>query len=104
MSFAMTVLYGRPDDESAFDAHYEQVHAPLAAQMPGLVSYTAFHPATGPDGVVPETYLVAALTFPDVETFLAATHSEQGRAAIADVEGFATGGVTILTGPVSTYV
>ena len=40
MTYQLTVVYGRPEDPAAFDEHYANVHAPLAAKIPGLESYT----------------------------------------------------------------
>lgn len=34
------VLYNHPENPEAFDRHYREVHAPLAAKAPGLKSYT----------------------------------------------------------------
>ena len=36
----MLVLYNRPEDLAAFDKHYNEIHIPLAKQMPGLLRYT----------------------------------------------------------------
>jgi uncharacterized protein (TIGR02118 family) len=34
------MLYCSPQIPASFDAHYDQVHTPLAANLPGLRSYT----------------------------------------------------------------
>lgn len=104
MTFQLTVLYHQPDDTAAFDAHYESTHAPLASKMPGLRSYSVSRPGPDPDGTPPAEYLVATLQFDDVEAFGAGVSSEEGKVAVADVGNFATGGVTMLTGEVTTYV
>lgn len=104
MTFQLTVLYHQPDDPAAFDAHYESTHAPLASTMPGLASYAVARPSPGPDGSPPPEYLVAMLQFADAQAFEAAVGSDEGKAAVADVDTFATGGVTMLTGEVITYV
>jgi uncharacterized protein (TIGR02118 family) len=104
MSYQLTVLYHRPDDPAAFDAHYESTHAPLAAAIPGLRSYTVSRPAPGPDGAAPEEHLVACLVFEDRTGFVDGMRSEPGRAAADDIATFATGGVTMLTGEVTTYL
>jgi uncharacterized protein (TIGR02118 family) len=103
MTYQLTVLYNQPDDPAAFDAYYEQTHAPLTARLPGLESFTVTKPGPGPDGPA-ATYLVAALRFADKAAFKAAVTSEPGKASTADVANFATGGVTMLTGEVTTYV
>jgi uncharacterized protein (TIGR02118 family) len=103
MSYQLTVIYHHPEDPAAFDAHYESTHAPLASQIPGLRSYTSQKPGQGPEGD-PAEYLVAMLVFDDQAAFGAGMGSEQGRAAGGDVANFATGGVTMLAGEVTTYV
>ncbi len=103
MSYQLTVIYHHPEDPATFDAHYESTHAPLASKVPGLRSYTSQKPGQGPEGD-PAEYLVAMLVFDDQAAFGAGMGSEQGRAAGGDVANFATGGVTMLTGEVTTYV
>lgn len=104
MTFQLTVLYHQPDDTAAFDSHYESTHAPLAAKMPGLRSYSVSRPGPDPDGSPAAEYLVATLQFDDAAAFGAGVGSEEGQAAVNDVANFATGGVTMLTGEVTTYV
>ncbi len=104
MTYQLTVLYKQPEDPQAFDAYYESTHAPLAARLPGLLSYTAMHPGPDEHGTTPLEYLTATLVFEDIGSFGAAMASDVGRAAGADLANFATGGATMLTGEVSTYV
>jgi uncharacterized protein (TIGR02118 family) len=103
MTYQLTVIYHHPDDPAAFDAYYEATHAQLAKKIPGLLSYTAQKPGRGPDGD-PTEYLVAMLVFDDEAAFGVGMGSEEGRAAGRDVANFATGGVTMLAGEVTTYV
>lgn len=104
MTFQLTVIYDQPDDPAAFDAYYAQTHAPLAAQLPGLKSFTATKSEPGPKGQAPSAYFVAELQFDDRSAFGAAMSGDEGRATAADVSNFATGGVTMLTGEVTTYL
>ncbi len=104
MTYQLTVIYDQPEDPAAFDAYYAQTHAPLAAQLPGLQSFTASKPDPGPKGQPAGAYFVAELRFADRSAFGAAMSGEQGRATAADVANFATGGVTMLSGEVTTYV
>jgi uncharacterized protein (TIGR02118 family) len=104
MTFQLTVLYLQPDDPAAFDAYYEATHAPLAVKIPGLRGYTAMHPGPGPDGSSPAEYLVATLLFDDEASLTEALGSPEGDAAARDIPNFATGGATMLTGEVTTYV
>ena len=104
MTYQLTVLYLQPDDPAAFDAHYESTHAPLASRIPGLRSYSAFHPGPDPDGNPPAEYLVASLVFEDRRALSKGMGSPEGDAAARDIPTFASGGVTMLTGDVATYV
>lgn len=98
MAFQLIVLYHHPEDVEAFDKHYDGIHAPLAAKLPGLRAYTVQRPASA-GGQRPAYHLIAVLTWDDEQAFNAAMTSEEGRAAVADVGEFATAGVTMTTGP-----
>jgi uncharacterized protein (TIGR02118 family) len=104
MTYQLTVLFLQPDDPAAFDAHYESTHAPLAARIPGLRSYSAFHPDPDPDGNPPAEYLVATLVFDDRRALSKGLRSPEGDAAARDIPRFASGGATMLTGEATTYV
>ncbi|MEP7090350.1 MAG: EthD family reductase [Nocardioidaceae bacterium] len=104
MTFQLTVLYHRPDDADAFDAHYESTHAPLASKIPGLRSYSVQRPGNEADGSLPPERLVATLVWDDEAAFAAGMGSPEGQAAAGDIGNFASGGVTMLTGAVTTYV
>jgi uncharacterized protein (TIGR02118 family) len=97
--FQITVLYAQPADTAAFEKHYADVHAPLAAKIPGLQRYTVSYPVPGPDGATPAYYLVAVLEFADGAAAAAGMGGPEGQAAAADLANFAQAGVTILQGP-----
>ena len=90
MTHRLIVQYGTPTDPAAFDRHYRDVHVGLAQAIPGLVRFTTGHPRALDGGEAP--YLVAELDFESAEAMAAGMGSEAGRAAGADVAGFATGG------------
>jgi uncharacterized protein (TIGR02118 family) len=90
----LTVGYGHPADPAAFDSYYTSTHAPLAAKIPGMTSYTYRHCASL-DGSQPPYYLLAELSFPSQEAMGAALATSEAQAATADVPNFATGGVTM---------
>lgn len=90
----LTVAYGHPTDPAAFDHHYDTVHAPLAAKMPGLVDLRVLRCASL-DGTVPPYHLVAELTFDSLDALRTGRESAEGRAAAADVPTFADGGITM---------
>jgi uncharacterized protein (TIGR02118 family) len=97
--YQLTVLYNHPEDPATFDKHYDGVHAPLAATMPGLRRFSVSRPAPGPDGSKPAYYLVAVLEFEDEAAFGATMTSPEGQAAQADLANFAQAGFTMLVGP-----
>ncbi len=104
MTYQLTVVYGHPTDPAAFDAHYASTHAPLASKIPGLQSYTSHKADPGPGAKPADHYLVAVLTFADRESFVSGFSGPEGQAAGADVATFATGGASLLSGEVTTYV
>ena len=104
MTYQLIVLYHRPDDTAAFDAHYESTHAPLARKIPGLRSYSATHPDPAPDGTPAAEHLVATLVFDDQAALGAGMGSPEGQAAAGDIGNFASGGVMMLAGEVTSYV
>ena len=88
----MLVLYNRPEDLAAFDKHYNEIHIPLAKQMPGLLRYTVSRNLS--KGA--PYYLVAELDWEDMAAFRAAVAHPIAAEAAADVEKFATGGSSTL--------
>ena len=104
MAYQLTVLYHHTDDAAAFDRYYDETHVPLAKTLPGLRSYSVSRPGPGPDGQQPPYHLVAVLTWDSAEAFQKALGSAEGQAALEDVPKFATGGVELLTGPVTALV
>jgi uncharacterized protein (TIGR02118 family) len=99
----LTVLYGHPTDPAAFDRHYQETHAPLAQKIPGLKGYVVNKPASANPQEPSPYYLIADLYFENAAALQAGFQSAEGRAATADVENFATGGVTMLAGEVYVF-
>jgi uncharacterized protein (TIGR02118 family) len=102
--FQVTVLYNHPEDPAGFDEHYDGVHAPLAATIPGLHRYTVTRPGPGPDGTLPPYYLVAVMEYESETAYGAGMAGPEGRATRADLANFATAGVTVLAGPAGSVV
>jgi len=82
----VTVLYDKPADPAAFDKYYNDVHIPLAKQLPGLLRYTVSRGLRDK-----QYYLVAELDFESAEAMQASLTSEIGKQTAADVENFAAG-------------
>ncbi|AQR63454.1 ethD like-protein [Brevundimonas sp. LM2] len=91
----LVVTYGTPTDPAAFDAHYRDVHVPLAREIQGLrrfeLSDGPVNTPEGPSGV----HSIAILTFDSLADLHAALASPEGQAAAADVGNFATGGASM---------
>jgi len=80
----MVVIYRTPKDPAAFDAHYRDVHVPLAKKLPGLVKYeVSRRPIVAPAGD-PEPYLVGILSFESLAAMQRAFATPEGRACAAD--------------------
>jgi len=92
----LVVLYKKPSNPEAFDAHYASTHAPLAKKIPGLRSYEiSSGPVTTPAGDSP-WHLVALLGFDSVAALNAGLASPQGQAAAGDLANFAQAGAELL--------
>jgi uncharacterized protein (TIGR02118 family) len=102
--FQVTVLYNHPEDPAKFDEHYDGVHAPLAATIPGLQRYTVTRPGPGPDGTRPPYYLVAVLEFESEAAHAAGMSAPEGRATGGDLANFAMAGATVMAGPSGSVV
>ncbi|GAA0925743.1 EthD family reductase [Pseudonocardia zijingensis] len=102
--FQVTVLYNHPEDPARFDEHYDGVHAPLAATIPGLQRYTVTRPGAGPDGSPPPYHLVAVMEYESEEAYQVGTGGPEGQATRADLANFASAGVTVVAGPAGSVV
>ena len=92
----LTVLYGHPDDPAEFDRYYHEVHIPLARTMQGLKGWTVGKCQSEDPALPPAYYMIVGLyadSRKDMEAILA---SPEGKATVADVANFATGGATFL--------
>ena len=92
----LLVLYGQPKDPAAFDKHYQEVHIPIAKQMKGLKKWTVGKVTGTPDGSPAPYYYIADLYLESRAAFDTLLASLEGKAAVADVPNYATGGVTFL--------
>lgn len=91
-----TVLYDHPTDPAEFDRYYHSVHIPIAKKMKGLKGWTLGKCQSAVAGQSPPYYMIVGLyadTRADLEAILA---SPEGKATIADVTHFATGGFTFM--------
>lgn len=80
----MVVIYRTPEDPAAFDAHYFNVHVPLAKRLAGLRKYeVGRRPIVTPAGD-PEPYLIGTLYFDDMAALRRAFATPEGQACAAD--------------------
>lgn len=80
----MVVIYRTPKDPAAFDAHYFEVHIPLAKRLPGLRKYeVSRQPILTPAGD-PVPYLIGTLYFDDLAAIRTAFATPEGQACAAD--------------------
>lgn len=92
----LTVLYGHPKDPAAFDRYYQDVHIPLARTMKGLQGWTIGKCESATPGEEPAYYMIVGLYAESREAMEKILASPEGRATVADVANFATGGATFL--------
>jgi uncharacterized protein (TIGR02118 family) len=100
----LLVLYGQPKDPAAFDKYYAEIHLPLARRMRGLKKWTIGKVSGTPDGAPSPYYYIADLYAGSREELEAILASPEGRAAVADVPNYASGGVTFLYSEVEELV
>jgi uncharacterized protein (TIGR02118 family) len=88
----LLVLYPPPLDPEHFRDYYVRNHLPLTAKLPGLLGYRYSFEVSSAGGEAPY-FAVFEADFPDQATMIAALGSEEGRAVMADVDKYATGGM-----------
>ncbi len=92
----LLVLYGQPKDPAAFDKYYHETHIPLAKKMRGLKKWTVGKVTGSADGQPSPYYYIADLYMENRAAFDELLASPEGKAAVADVPNYATGGATFL--------
>ncbi len=92
----LIVLFGHPEDASAFEDHWASHHVPLAQKIPNVRQLESAKVVGTPDGSEPPYHRVAELSFDGVEEMQTAMGSAEGQEAVGDFQNFATGGVTVL--------
>jgi len=80
----MLVIYKTPENPSAFDEHYFNVHIPLAKALPGLRRYEVSRRPIATLAGDPEPYLIGTLYFDDMSAIRHAFSTEAGRACALD--------------------
>lgn len=92
----LTVLYGHPTDPAAFDRYYHEVHIPIAKTMKGFTGWTIGKCEAIVPGEKPPYYMIVGLYAESRAAIEAILETPEGKATVADVQNFATGGATFL--------
>ena len=90
----LIALYNQPDDPSAFDAHYREVHTPIVGRYPNLRG-VRLTKTDGLGGRPSAFYLMAEMSFDSRAELDEALASEAGRESGRDLRGFAQAGVML---------
>jgi len=86
----MVVVYRRPNlTPQEFRRHFEQIHGPLARNLPGLRKYVQNYVSTDATRESPGWDAIVELYFDDWDAMEAAWASPQGAASDADLPAFA---------------
>jgi uncharacterized protein (TIGR02118 family) len=96
MTVKLVVLYPATADQAAWDAHYLDVHSPIADTIPGLLRQDTAVVSTAIDGQELPFRRISELYFPDQETLMAAFGSPEGQATNADFQQIAPPGTRML--------
>lgn len=92
----LVALFKHPEDATAFDQHYREVHAPLMQAVPGLHKMEVTRFTGGMRGEKPEYYLMAEMYWDDKDAMMQAMATPENRAAGKDLMGFAREYVTMM--------
>jgi len=94
----LVALYKHPADKAAFDEHYENVHAPLTAKIPGLREMKVTKFSSTPMGTESPYYLMCEMTYDSPEDLKNGLRSPEGKASGKDLMSFASDIVTLIIG------
>jgi uncharacterized protein (TIGR02118 family) len=97
----LTLLYGQPKSPDAFEKYYAETHLPLASKIQGVRRIELSKVTGAADGSAAAYYRLAELYFDDVPHMQSVLSTPEGKAAVADLGNFATGGVTTLVSQIS---
>ncbi len=98
----LSALYGHPQDEAAFEEYYANVHIPKVTKVPNLRRFDLDKIVGTPDGSKPPHYRMAHLFFENMDELQNALATPEGQEAAADLQNFATGGVSLVISEVTS--
>lgn len=93
----LVAFYKEPANRDEFDQKYFETHVPLADKIPGLRAMEVVKFQKSLLGGDPPYYMMATLTFDDMEALQTGLGSTEGKAAGANIMGFAGGVVTLVS-------
>jgi uncharacterized protein (TIGR02118 family) len=93
--FKALALYPMPSDPQAFRDHYENIHLPLVAKLPGVRSLRHSFDLNAPLGESP-FFAVFEVEWDDAEAMAASLSSPEGHAVAEDMAPFVTAGTVLL--------
>lgn len=96
MTVKLVVLYTKPEDPAAFDAHYRDVHAVLVGKIPGLQRFETGRFTGTLDRGEQAYHRIAELYFADQAAMQAGLGSPEGAAAGQDYGEIAPPGSRML--------
>ncbi len=93
----LVALYKTPEDKEQFDKHYNEVHMPIVAKIPGLLKseVSKMKPLPGTESGF---YMMTEMYYEDMDSFNAAMASPEGKASAKDLAGFAKNNVEFYIG------
>ncbi len=100
MAAKIVALFGQPDDPGEWDRHYEEVHLPLAAKVPGLTAQRATRVLSTAHGSIAPYHVVGELVFDDLPALQAGLDSPEGQEAAEDYARMAPPGSMLLVAEV----
>lgn len=82
--YKLFAVWTHPNDPEAFERHYIEVHAPLAAAIPGLQKLVLTRTADSLGDEPSPFHRIAELWFEDEDALAVGEASAEGQAAIKD--------------------
>jgi uncharacterized protein (TIGR02118 family) len=94
MAARLIALYNQPEDPTAFDAHYRDVHAPIISRYPKIRD-VRLSKVLGVAGRPAPFYLMAEMAFDSEADLSEALDSSAAAESARDLRNFASAGVTL---------
>lgn len=95
----LVAMYKTPADKEMFDKHYNEVHMPLVAKIPGLIKSEVSKLKALP-GTESGYYIITEMYYENMDSFNEAMGSPEGKASARDIVNFAKNSVDFYLGSV----